>query len=134
MKKLSFILFACCLLFASCSNNDDDPKEKESKNLEKMYNEIITLSLVNSQTCTNPQEWGITAVNLGGCGVDAGFIAYSKKINTVEFLDKIKKYQEAKIAFVTKWNILSDCDIGPAPSGVDCVNGKPTLTYNNVIF
>ncbi|MBF4516542.1 hypothetical protein IRZ71_09310 [Flavobacterium sp. ANB] len=134
MKKLSFIVFALCLIFASCNNNDDDPKEKESQKLETMHDEIITLSLVNSQTCTNPEEWAFTQFDRNGCGEDAGYILYSKKINTAEFLDKIKKYQEAKTAFETKWKLLYDCAIRSAPTGVDCVNGKPTLTYNHVIF
>jgi hypothetical protein len=137
MKKLSFIVFVLCLLFASCSNNnndDDASMEEESQKLERMYNEIIKLSLVNSQTCTNSQEWSITAVNLSACGADAGFIAYSKKINTAQFLDKVKKYQDAKIAFDTKWKIASTCDIRVAPTGVECVDGKPKLTYNHVIY
>ncbi|KUJ60542.1 hypothetical protein AR687_17375 [Flavobacteriaceae bacterium CRH] len=136
MKKLSFIIFTFCLLFASCNNDNDDNvlQEEGSQKLEKMYNELITGSLVNSQPCTDPKEWAFTAVNLSACGSDARFIVYSKKINTAAFLDKVKKYQEAKIAFDTKWKIVSVCDIIKTPTGVDCVDGKPTLTYNHVIY
>ncbi|MBF4516543.1 hypothetical protein IRZ71_09315 [Flavobacterium sp. ANB] len=134
MKKLSFIVFAFCLIFASCSNNDDDSKEKESQKLETMHNEIITLSLVNSQTCTNPEEWSFTLLNRNACGGDGGYIAYSKKINTVEFLDKVKKYQDAKVEFETKWKIYSVCNVSVPPTSIACVDGKPTLQFSLASF
>ncbi|MEO8240035.1 MAG: hypothetical protein ABI576_18155 [Flavobacterium sp.] len=133
MKKLSFIAFAICLIFASCSN-DENSQEEDSEKLEKMYNEIIVASLANSQTCTNPEEWDFTVINSSACGEDFGFIAYLKKINTVEFLNKVKKYQEAQIEFQTKWKIFSTCDIRVAPTGVACVDGKPKLTYSIASF
>jgi hypothetical protein len=98
MKKLNYILFFFCLIFVSCSN-DDTTQSEDSQKLDAMYNEIITLSLVNSQPCTNPDEWSFTAVNSSACGQNAGFIAYSKKINKEQFIKKVEKYLEAQIAF-----------------------------------
>ena len=134
MKKLSFILLAICFTFASCNSDDNDPQTEESQKLEKMYREIVKASLANSKPCTNPDEWSFTAVNLSACGKDSGFIIYSKKINTEEFIKKVEKYLEAQMAFNKKWNIALTCEIRSTPSGVDCADGKPVLIYNHIIF
>jgi hypothetical protein len=135
MKKLRFILVAVSFVFASCSSNDDTSTQTEdSQKLEKMYTELIELSLVNSQSCTNSEEWSFTLINSSACGADAGYIPYSKKTNTVVFLAKVKKYQDAKKAFDTKWKIASTCDIRVAPTGVKCEDGKPVLTYNPILY
>lgn len=133
MKKLSFIVFVFSLLLLSCSSdsNANDPEVKSLEDLEKMYDEIIELSLVNSKACTNPDNWDFTSISSSACDTNPGFIPYSKKTNTVLFLAKVKKYQEAKVAFETKMNITRPCDIMIAPSGVSCVDGKPVLTYSN---
>ncbi|MCP2026005.1 hypothetical protein L1276_001145 [Flavobacterium sp. HSC-32F16] len=94
MKKLSFIIFSTCLIFASCSNNNDDDEtaEETSKRLEIMYNEIIELSLVNSQICINPEEWGFELLSSSACGSNRGYILYSKKADKVKLDAKIKEY------------------------------------------
>ncbi|PTS93006.1 hypothetical protein DBR27_19015 [Flavobacterium sp. HMWF030] len=130
MKKLSFLLFAIFLAFTSCTN-DDDPKENESKKLDKMYQEIITSSLVNSEACTDSNNWEITALGSKACGGVASYIIYSKKIDKEAFLTKVKAYTEAQTAFDKKWNIMSTCDIIKPPFGVECVEGKPKLFYQN---
>lgn len=134
MKKLSFILFAVCLILGACSNDDSDTKDNESKNLEKMYTEIIDLSLAKSQPCTNSAEWAFTAIGSKSCGGVAGYLIYSKKINTVDFLAKVKAYTDAQVAFNTKWGINSTCEIIQPPYGVDCVDGKPKLNYNPILY
>ena len=133
MKKLSFIVITFCLIFASCSN-DDNTQTEDSQKLDAMYNEIITMSLVNSQPCTNAGEWSFIAVNSSACGANSGFIAYSKKINKEQFIKKVEKYLEAEIAFNKKWNIASPCEIRNIPTGVSCVDGKPVLTYNPILY
>jgi hypothetical protein len=130
MKKLSFILFAICLAFASCSNDDNDTKEKEAQELNKMHDEIIALSLANSEPCTDSKNWDFTALGSKACGGVASFIVYSKKIDKDAFLLKIKTYTDAQTAFDKKWGIFSTCDIILAPSGVQCVDGKPKLAYS----
>lgn len=133
MKKLSFVLFAIFLAFASC-NNEDDPKENDAKKLEKMHQEIIKASLVNSETCTDSNNWEITALGSKACGGVASYIIYSKKINKEAFLAKVKAYTEAQTAFDKKWNIMSTCDIIKPPSGVQCVDGKPQPFNSDILY
>jgi hypothetical protein len=130
MKKLSFIVFVVCFLFSSCSN-DENSQEEDSKKLETMYHDIVTFSLSNSQPCTNSQEWDFAPIGSKACGGYAGYIVYSKKINSAEFLDKVKKYTDAQISFNNKWGVGSDCSIAIEPKGVECVDGKPKLIYQN---
>ena len=128
MKKLSFIVIVVCLLF-SCSN-DEISQEEDSKKLEKLYSEIVTSSLTNSEPCTNSEEWDFAPIGSKACGGHAGYIVYSKKINTNEFLSKIEKYTDSQNAFNKKWGIISDCSIAIKPTGVQCSNGKPVLSYS----
>lgn len=129
MKKLSFIVFVVSLLFLSCSN-DENSQEEDSKKLEKMYNEIISASLANSEPCTNSEEWDFAPIGSKACGGHAEYIVYSKKMNTNEFLSKIEKYTDSQNAFNKKWGIISDCSIAIKPTGVQCSNGKPVLSYS----
>ena len=127
MKKLSFILIAICLVFASCNNDNESPKEEEAAKLEKMYAEIIDLSAAKTQTCTNPDEWAFTSIGSKACGGPSGYIVYSKKINTELFLSKVKSYTEADLAFVKKWNLSSDCSSTAPAKSIECIDGKPTI-------
>lgn len=94
-----------------------------------MYDEIVSASMVNSTLCTNPAEWTFTAIGSKACGGPTGYIAYSLKINVPEFLKKVENYTNAQNEYNKKWGIISTCEIMNPPSGVDCVNGKPTLIY-----
>ncbi|KQB37413.1 MULTISPECIES: hypothetical protein [Flavobacterium] len=129
MKKLSFILFAICVTFASCSNDDSNIQEKDAQELEKMHQEIITLSLVNSEPCTDSKNWDFTALGTKSCGGVATFIVYSKKIDKNAFIAKVKAYTDAKTAFDKKYNISSTCEIILPPSSIECMDGKPKLIY-----
>lgn len=133
MKKLSFIVFTICLIFASCSN-DENSQEEDSKKLEKMYNEIIVASLANSQNCTNPEEWNIAGIGSKACGGYSGYIVYSKKINSDEFLAKVKKYTNAQNGYNKKWGIGSDCSMVIEPTGVECIDGKAKLSYSLINY
>ncbi|MGN7809273.1 hypothetical protein [Flavobacterium johnsoniae] len=131
MKKLSFILFSICLIFASCSSDNEESAEETSKRLDKMYNEIIELSLINSQTCTNPEEWGFELLSSSGCGTNRGYILYSKKADKAKLDAKIKEYIKTKSDYVTKWNVLGDCAPTNAPTSINCVDGKAKLVFQN---
>lgn len=134
MKKLSFIVFVCILL-ASCSSDSDkaDSMEEESQKLEARYNGIIQLSLMNSQPCTNPDEWEFVLLSPNNCGAFKGYIPYSKKINKTEFLAKVKRYIHDQGAFYTKWGLFSDCAPTSPPTGIECADGKPKLIFQNVV-
>ncbi|MEN2400059.1 hypothetical protein GKZ90_0009735 [Flavobacterium sp. MC2016-06] len=144
MKKISLLVLTIALVFTSCSNDDLLPKVKnpvkpdntsvkdeESKNLEKMYNEIVTLSLGKTETCAVSGEWDFIAVGSKACGGPVEYLPYYLYINKDNFNDKVKAYNKKQAEFNTKWNITSTCDVIPMPEIVSCVNGKPTLLYRS---
>ncbi|MEN2400060.1 hypothetical protein GKZ90_0009740 [Flavobacterium sp. MC2016-06] len=132
MKKLSFILLVISFTFISCSNNDSESQKiEDSDRLTKMYKELITLSQYEIQTCTNPNEWAYVAIG-EGCGGELDVI-YSKKINTVEFLNKAAEYKKLRDIHIAKWGL--NCGeyfyYWGKPTGLDCYLEKPILLYNN---
>lgn len=129
MKKLIFIICTLCLVFVSCSNDDSADRERDYQNLGKMYREILSLSKINSELCTDSDQWDFTAIGSKSCGGSAGYIAYSKKIDKTEFLAKVKTYTDAEAAFNTKWSVVSTCDVIAPPTSIACVEGKPKLSY-----
>jgi hypothetical protein len=129
MKNLKILFITLSILFFSCNNDDSSSQETEHQNLTKMYTELISTSMVNSTPCTDPTEWSFTVISSNSCGRNGGFIAYSLKINVPEFHKKVENYIKAQNAYNEKWRIFSTCAIKMPPSGVDCVNGKPTLIY-----
>ncbi|WP_264564944.1 hypothetical protein [Flavobacterium sp. N3904] len=132
MKNIKFLFIAFSILFFSCNNDDSSSQQTEMRNLTKMYEEIISISMVNNSPCVNPAEWSFTAIGSKACGGSTGYIPYSLKINVPEFLKKVENYTNAQAAFNKKWGIMSTCEIILPPTGVDCVNGKPTLIYSNI--
>lgn len=133
MKKLSFILFAT-LFLASCTNDEATTQEQDAAKLEKMHQEIIALSLATTQPCTDAKDWDFTPLGTKVCGGAALYIPYSKKINREAFLAKIKAYTDADTAYDKKWNIGSTCEAVIPPTGVECVDGKPKLSYGPVLY
>lgn len=133
MKRLSFILLAT-LFLASCTNDETTTQEQEAAKLEKMHQEIITLSLATTQSCTDAKDWDFTPLGTKACGGVALYIPYSKKINKEAFLAKVKAYTDAQTAYDIKWNIMSTCDVIIPPTGVDCVDGKPKLSYATALY
>jgi len=134
MKKIKFLFIAVSILLFSCNNDDDSSQETENQNLTKMYTEIISASMVNITTCPNPTEWSFTAIGSKACGGSTGYIMYSLKINVPEFLKKVENYTNAQTTYNKKWGIISTCEIIPLPTGIDCVKGKPTLIYSNIVY
>ncbi len=102
-------------------------QEREHQHLLNLFNEIETLA--NSISCTDKNDWTYTAYGSKACGGPKGYIAYSKKINTVDFLTKINNYTKAEKLYNTKWGIVSDCSLAPQPKTIVCENGTPLLKY-----
>ncbi|WP_289658017.1 hypothetical protein [Flavobacterium panacagri] len=130
MKKLSYLLFAIFLIITSCSK-DESSREEEQARLDKMYQEIIDYSQINSKSCTNPEEWTFVKFGASLC---SGYIIYNKTVNVSVLQQKIDKYKEAQGKFDAKWGVYYalDCVMMPPPTGIECVNEKPTLIYNNI--
>jgi hypothetical protein len=127
-KNLNFIGTLLILgMFFSCNNNDGSTQEQEAQNLNQMLSEIE--SLANSEKCTDPEEWTVTSYGSKACGGPVGFIAYSSKIDTELFLEKIEEHRVAQEEFNQKWGILSDCSVPPEPTGIICENESPVFEY-----
>jgi hypothetical protein len=92
-----------------------------------MQAEILLLS--TSTKCENPADWAFTSIGSKACGGPAGFIAYSLKLNTTEFLTKVEKYTNCQKEFNTKWGVISTCDVTPSPTSIECLDGKVQLVY-----
>jgi len=127
MRTLFFIGLLCCTVLSGCSSDTSASQEEEMQQLEKSYVELVQLS--TSQHCTDANEWNFTAIGSKACGGPTGYIAYSSKINTALFLEKVKIYTNAQRDFNTKWGINSTCEVAPAPISIQCENGKAVLKY-----
>lgn len=102
-------------------------QEKEHRNLMTLFTEIQ--NLVYAISCTDAANWTFTAYGSKACEGPQGYIAYSKNMNTVDFLDKITGYTEAEKEFNIKWGITSDCSLISEPIAIECKNGYPNLIY-----
>lgn len=130
MKKLSFLLLALCLAFTSCSK-DESSREEEQARLDKMYDELIEYSQVNSKTCTNPEEWNILKYGESAC---SGFYIYNKSVDAAVFRKKVDSYREARSKFDAKWGVYYDaypCETVVMNTRISCVEGKATIVYDN---
>ena len=100
-------------------------QEIEHRNLMDLFSEIQNLSL--SVSCTDATNWLFVAYGEKACGGPQGYIAYSKNIDTVLFLDKVESYTQAEKDFNQKWAVVSDCSYVTAPDYVGCKNGIAIL-------
>ncbi len=109
-----FVLF-------SCSSDDGET------DLDVQFNELVALS--ESVACEDSSDWRFAGLGSKPCGGPTGHIAYSIKIDTVDFLNKLNDYNEAVRARNEREGRISDCAIEPSPSGIQCQDGKPVLIY-----
>lgn len=105
----------------------DLTQEQELALLQKKYDKIISLS--ESNQCTNSEDWLITAIGAKACGGPTGFIAYSKNLDTVNFLNLVTAYTANQKTYNQKWGVISDCSIPPSPSSIKCENNLPVFVY-----
>lgn len=99
----------------------------DHKNLMELYEEILKLS--QSYSCSNSSDWSFTTYGSKACGGPQGYIAYSNKIDTTVFLQKVQEYTKAEKKYNIKWNVVSTCDLPAQPKSVECQNGVPVLKY-----
>lgn len=102
-------------------------QEIDYQNLMNLFNEISTLS--NSISCTDSNDWSYTPYGTKACGGPQGIIAYSNKIDTVQFLQKVEAYNLAEKLYNIKWSIISTCDVPQQPVSIECQNGYPVFKY-----
>lgn len=104
--------------------------EKDRESIRLLREEIFTM--LENVRCTNPDDWRISPLGSKACGGPASFIAYPIEIETV-VLPKITEFNKASSNFNLKYGIISDCAVTPAPSDVQCENGKAVLVYDSTI-
>lgn len=127
MRILYYMTLAGLLLTFSCESPEYDQKGAEAKQLQQLYTEIAGLAA--KEPCEDPAEWTFTPVGSKPCGGPSSYLAYSKKIDTTHFLERVALYTELEISFNEKWDVSSDCAVVPAPVGVMCVDGAGKLVY-----
>ena len=131
MKVLNYLTLVCLLpLFFSCESEEYDERGAEEKQLAKLYGEIETLS--KQEPCEDAVEWSYTEIGSKPCGGPSGYIAYSNRIDTEYFLERVALYTTLQDEFNKKWGVNSDCAVEPAPIGVECVDGEAQLIYKGL--
>lgn len=127
MKKLGLLVVTLCIIFSSCSNDDESSKQKDEDKLYKMFDELITLSEQYTRPCTNPDEWAYTEIT-NPCG--GQLMIYSKKINTTAFLQKVERYNKLSKAHIKKWKLICFYDVIPGKlKGIECIDEKPKFIF-----
>lgn len=110
-------------IVVSCSSDDE-----ANSDLEEQFNALVALS--ESVTCDDGSEWRTAGIGAKPCGGPTGYIAYSIRIDTVDFLGRLETYNEAVRARNEREGLISDCMfIGP-PIDIQCENGKAILIYS----
>ena len=127
---LSMLMFSChdeILMDSSTEINQSSSMEDDNAYLDSLYQEILLLS--GSFDCINEANWTFTALGARACGGPEMYIAYSIKMDTVTFLNKVKLYTDSQRYYNDKWGIASICSVVTPPKGVICVDGKPIFVY-----
>ena len=134
MKTVSQLKYAIILIallpltLVSCSEEDlKGSKFDDEQELSKLRSELQKIS--DGVVCDNAADWRIVPIGAKPCGGANSFIAYSVKIDTVEFLKKVDNYNNKQKAFNVKWGMTSDCAVIVGPKSITCENGKPKLNY-----
>lgn len=125
MKPLHFfklILTFVLLVFLSCSSDDE-----QANDLEEQFTALTVLS--ESVVCEDSSDWRFAGIGSKPCGGPTGYIAYSIKIDTVGFLNQLENYNEAVRARNEREGLISDCAVEPAPTTIQCQDGKAVLIY-----
>ncbi len=117
---IGFLMF---LSAGSCFSDDT-----EVEDLEVKLNALIELS--ESAVCDDSSEWSYAGLGSKPCGGPTDYIAYSQRIDTIDFLSRLEEYNEAIRAKNEREGLISDCAVEPAPFGVQCQDGKPVLIYS----
>jgi len=124
------ILFALLtLLLIDCSDSGiSSNQESERKDLDKLAKEIK--SIANGSVCSDEFVCDFIGFGSKPCGGNWEYIVYSSSIDTKDFLNKVKNYNELEKKYNQKWNAASDCMFAMPPDDVICENGKCKAVYN----
>jgi len=115
------------LLVFSCESGAYDEQGAEAKQLAKLFAEIE--GLANEKPCEDVSKWSFTPIGHKPCGGPNAYLAYSTEIDTKRFLERVALYDKLQKRFNEKWGVSSDCAVVPAPTGIQCVDGKAQFIY-----
>lgn len=126
---MKYLLVFLTFLAIDCSNADDFvSQEVEKKALETLAKEIKALA--DASICSS--EFTCDYIGFGSkpCGGNWEYLVYSSSIDVVDFLAKVKTYNELEKKYNTKYGMMSDCMAVSPPNKVICENGKCKAIYN----
>ncbi len=126
MRSLS--VFLLMFLAFGCESVDSENPVVYPSIMQEVYKEMVTLS--ESETCTDSEDWLFTAYGSKACGGPIGYIAYSKKIDQNYFLGLVDRFTELQAEHNRKTGAVSDCALALRPTRVTCENGKPKFIYS----
>ncbi len=141
IKKIIIGIILLTTLILSCQQHDQKKtsntvkisitdntfRYEDDTILEDLYQDIKALS--NQHDCNNPSEWNFTAIGSRSCGSPSEYIAYSSKLNTTEFLEKVHFYTEQQKKYNQKWRIVSSGNVPKTPLAIKSSNGTPVFVY-----
>lgn len=105
--------------------------EGESLQLQALYREID--SIAGLYVCDDVEEWQFTAIGDKPCGGPTGYIAFSSRLDTASFLNKVETYTNLQREYNLKWDVVSDCMYVTSPSRIICEDGKPKLVWDSQV-
>lgn len=126
MKYLGVFFFM--ILSFGCDSVDSENPVDYPSDLQVIYNEMVSIS--ESETCSNSEDWLFTPYGSKACGGPIGYIAYSKKIDQAYFLGLVDRFTKLQTENNKKTGAVSDCALAVRPTRVTCENGKPKFVYN----
>lgn len=126
---MKYLLIFLTFLAIDCSNADEIvSQEIEKKALETLTKEIKAIA--DASICSS--EFICDYIGFGSkpCGGNWEYLVYSNSIDVVDFLAKVKTYNELEKKYNTKYSMMSDCMAVSPPNEVICENGKCKAIYN----
>lgn len=133
MRNNSFLavsLSAALLVTAliGCNRDDDEPSQNEELTLLQIQLNSI-FQLAQATACDDPAEWYTVAYGSKPCGGPRGYLAYHESVDSNLLFGLIEDHAEAEAAYNQKYNVTSDCETPPIPSGVTCSGDVPVLVF-----
>lgn len=126
MKYLS--VFLLMYLAYGCESVDSENPVVYPSDMQEVYKKMVSLS--ESETCSDSEDWLFTAYGSKACGGPIGYIAYSKKIDQNYFLGLVDRFTELQAEYNQKTGAVSDCALAVRPTRVTCENRKPKFIYS----
>jgi len=126
---MKFLLILLTFLAIDCSNTDEIiSQEVEKKALETLAKEIVNLA----ETSICSEDFTCEYIGFGEkpCGGNWEYLVYSNSIDVVDFLAKVKTYNELEKQYNIKYGLMSNCMAVSPPNEVICENGKCKAIYD----